>query len=78
MKVHVLNPKQDMVSVQIFDNYNQEVFKKRMGTTEIIHSSFDVASMPNGIYTITVRSGKNAYSRSFVIESQQERIAKAL
>jgi hypothetical protein len=78
MKVHVLNPKQDVVSIEILDSDKLEVYKKRMGKAEIIHSSFDVASMPNGIYTIIVRSGKNAYSRSFVIESQQERIAKAL
>ncbi|QHT66577.1 T9SS type A sorting domain-containing protein [Rhodocytophaga rosea] len=78
IKVHVLNPKEDIVSVTIFDGSNQEVFKKRMGDAAVIHSSFDVASMPNGIYTITIRSGKNTFSRSFVIESQQERIAKAL
>lgn len=78
MKIHVLNPAKDMVTVQIYDGNKQEVFKKRMGTHEVIHTRFDVASMPNGIYTITVRSGKKNYSRSFIIESQQERIAKAL
>lgn len=78
MKVHVVNPASETISVIIENSDNQEVFRKKMGTQEVIHSSFDVANMPNGIYKITVRSTKHTYSRSFVIESQAERIAKAL
>lgn len=78
MKVHVLNPDEETVTVLIQDADKKEVFRKKIGTKAVIHGSFNVSDMPNGFYTITVRSATHTFSRSFVIEPQQERIAKAL
>ena len=78
MKVQILNPDRKNVTVSIFDNNNQLIYKKRMGRTSQFYGKFDISNIPDGKYTMTVHTPKKVVTNSFNIKTKQERIASAL
>ncbi len=78
MKVLFENPDRQMISVSIKDSKGNTVYKKQIGRTALYNGKFDVSQIGDGNYTMVIESRKQSYSNSFLIETQQERIARAL
>ncbi len=78
MKVQILNPDRKNVTVSIFDNNNQLVYKKKMGRIPQFYGKFDISNIADGEYTMTVQTSKKIVTNSFNIQTKQERIASAL
>ena len=77
MKVQIVNPDRKTVTVSIFDNDNQLVYKKKMGRIEDFYGKFDISNIADGKYTMVVQTPKKAISNSFHIQTTHERIARA-
>ena len=77
MKVHVLNPKEDHVSITIYDQSNQVAYKKVIGRDAIYHGTFNLSKLADGEYDVTISSRRGTYSRKLTLETQQKRFALA-
>ncbi len=77
VKVHFVNPTKETINMAIYDKANTLVYKKTIGKDAVFHRKFDLASLPDGQYTVVINSRKDSYSRSILIQTQQERFALA-
>jgi flagellar hook assembly protein FlgD len=77
MKVHFVNPKEDHVTISIYDDNNQLAYKKTIGKDAIYHGTFDLSKLSDGEYHVTISSRRGTYTRTLSIETQQKRFALA-
>lgn len=78
VKVHFVNPIKERVSILIQNSRKESVYKKKIAGSPVFHDSYDMGNLPDGIYTIKLRTGSNTYPRTVAIQTQQARIAQVL
>ncbi len=76
MRVHLENPAQEKVRIQILNNRKKVVYQKYLGKEETFIVKFDLQEMPNGDYTLEVQSPSHTYSRSFSLQTSITREVK--
>jgi hypothetical protein len=77
MKVHVLNPEKENVTITIHDQDNMLAYRKTIGRNAVYHGTFDMAKLADGEYNVTVSSRRGTYTRKLNLSTQRTRYALA-
>ena len=78
MKVVFENPAKENITVLIKNSEDQVVYQKTVGRTKKYIGTFDLTQIGNGTYTMEIKSANQRYSNPFSVETQTDRIARAL
>jgi hypothetical protein len=78
MHINFVNPQAEKVTVTIYDNNKSAVYKKIIGTEALYRGKFDMSMLPDGNYTVMVKSGKDSYTRTIAVKTQRERFTSAI
>jgi hypothetical protein len=76
IKLHLENPAHEFVSVVIMNESNEIVYQKRVGKQAIFLGKFSLEMIPDGEYTMVVKSRKHQISRDFTLQTQVARVAQ--
>jgi hypothetical protein len=76
VKIHLLNPRQEKISVSIFNEANEVVYQKQIGKPAVFHGRFSLDRIPDGTYTMVVKTNTEQISREFSIQTQVARLAQ--
>jgi hypothetical protein len=78
MKVNFENPDKEKITILIKNKQGEVVYHKHVGRTALYNGKFDVSQIGDGNYTLIIESKKQSYANTFIIETHQERLARAL
>jgi hypothetical protein len=78
MKVNFENPTKEKITILIKNKQGEVVYHKHIGRTLLYNGKFDVSQIGDGNYTLIIESKKQSYANPFIIQTHQERLARAL
>jgi hypothetical protein len=77
MKIHFLNPAQEKVSVMILNENKDVIYQKQVGKPAAFRGKFSLSQVPDGEYTMVIKSASHQISRDFSVQTQVARLAQA-
>lgn len=75
MKVHFENPTQEKITIQILNSQQEVVYTEYLGNREKFIGKYNLQELPNGHYTLVIKSASNKYSSSFSLQTLIKREA---
>jgi hypothetical protein len=76
LKVHLENPALENVNIQIFNSRNEVIYQQKIGKRISFIGKYNLEQLPDGNYTLLVKSFSHTYTKSFVMQTSVTRAVK--
>ncbi len=74
LMVHFENPRQERVTMLVFNRSQEVVYRKSFGQPAAFAAKFNLTGLPNGEYTFLVQGGRNSHTRTVLVQTNSERV----
>ncbi len=69
VELRMVIPDDEVVTLNVYNNYHQKVFTKRIKNKSNLLISYNIAPFPAGTYTYEIKNGKNIVSSTQIVKA---------